>query len=107
MTPSEILTAARELISVPERWTQGTFARTKGGTPTFVLDENAACFCSVGAVHRAMGVSMNSSQPDGCLEMLRKSMRGHVVAFYNDNKTHDHVMRAFDRAIAAAKEQGQ
>jgi hypothetical protein len=99
MTPSEILTAARELISAPERWTQEAFARDAGGNSCSEKLERAVCFCSWGAFHRA-GYSIIAEH------FLRSEMDG-MPGRFNDTHTHAEVLAAFDRAIEAAKEAGQ
>jgi hypothetical protein len=99
MTPSEILTAARELISVPERWTQGDYAKDKDGRSCLEDDEGAVCYCSVGAISKVRFSSV-------ALEFLAREAGGYIPDF-NDTHTHAEVIAAFDRAIAAAKERGQ
>jgi len=110
MKPSEVLRAARELISVPERWTQGAFARAANGNPIGCLTDNATCFCSSGAILRgapncydhiraaafdtlewAMGVRQDSDEN---------------IATFNDaeGRTHAEVLERFDRAIARAEQ---
>lgn len=54
MTTLEILKAARELLSVPERWTKRAFGRDSNGESLghlsrFLLNvHKAVCFCSQG-----------------------------------------------------------
>ncbi|WP_460366223.1 DUF6197 family protein, partial [Staphylococcus aureus] len=50
MNRKEVLTKARELITPPEKWTQGTSARDKEDVPTSADDPQAVCFCSIGAI---------------------------------------------------------
>lgn len=42
-----ILLEARELIDVPEKWTQGEAARNSQGWPVSPASKAAACFCAV------------------------------------------------------------
>ncbi len=41
---------AHEILSSPDKWTQHTLARTADGTPTWVSDPSATCFCTFGAL---------------------------------------------------------
>jgi hypothetical protein len=102
MKPSEILTAARELISVPERWTQKVLARDECGEVCEPTEDKAVCFCSYGALMKIEG-----SEEIGNAEIfLRDQMSGSPGEF-NDTHTHARVIEAFDRAITSAKEAGQ
>lgn len=41
-----------ELFTGPEKWTQGTYARTRTGLSIGPECENAVCWCIEGALHR-------------------------------------------------------
>ncbi len=118
MTPREILIAARELISEPQRWVQGyAYARTRRtdeGEGILRLPvstcEDAECFCALGAVQYVVGFN------DPCLTSDRISGRagwdvrravaalaavsGVDVEDFNDHSTHAEVLALFDEAIA-------
>ena len=99
MTPLEILKQARELISVPERWTKGAFAYDAQdndlgrGNAT-----GAVCWCALGAIEHVVDGPCRGHAED----MLEDQM-GEPVDLYNDRHTHAEVIAAFDRAIAAAE----
>lgn len=99
MKPSEILTAARELISAPERLARGQYARDINGEGCSSDDENAVCFCSIGAIHR-VGGDWDEKR------FLRAEMDGTIIDFH-ETHTHAEILSAFDRAIESAKEQGK
>lgn len=120
MKPSEVLRAARELISVPERWTQGSMGRTADGAIYSPLDNTdferfikleAVCFCAMGAVFHCASDELHGESSvkqlaaaihdDADEELFRD-----VVADFNDSirTTHDKVLAAFDRAIALAEQ---
>ena len=100
MTPLEILKRARELISVPERWTQGSFARdAKGLDIDNSRSKRAVCWCSWGALEH---VTNGRAGLADAICILQKAMRM-PVARYNDLYSHKATLRAFDRAIAVAE----
>lgn len=98
----EILIAARELISVPERWTKGAMARDARGNSVPVGSKVANQFCSKGAVlhscNRAGG---------GYFEAIRYlGLAMHdLVARWQDEHEHPEVLAAFDRAIELARQE--
>ena len=95
MKPSEQLAAARELISVPERWTQGEFARNAWGDCVSVDDEAATCFCSMGALDKIY-------EEGGIAAYLYLvEVMDHNI--YNDTHTHSEVFDMFSKAIALAQ----
>lgn len=108
MTPYEILTKAQDLIRDPKNWTQGAYARTAIGTPVLSRDEDAVCFCSLGAISKAAKdarLSVNTKS------FLRTAIRDRCeyasIDTFNDNHTHAEVMSAFDRARDLASQEGQ
>lgn len=95
MTPLEQLKAARELISVPERWTTGFLARNDKGNPRVPKREDATCFCAYGALMRVSGTL--DADAMGALDKLS----GGDMSTFNDTHTHAEVLAAFDKAIAS------
>lgn len=113
-----ILKAARELISVPERWTTGTYARFSA------LDEigceathpAASCWCARGALRKAAfpgGVLSFESGPEeraayealarsGChlYGEARRRWDREPVSHVNDTLGWQATLDMFDRAIA-------
>lgn len=101
MTTLEILKAARELISVPERWTQKESARHKNGNAIDWYDPNASCWCSSGALSKVFGSGSYRSLTN-CSGILNEVAGGSFV-YYNDAHTHAEVLAMFDRAISIAE----
>lgn len=105
MNTVQILKDARALIADEKNWTQDSFARDSGGLPIDPTNDDAVCFCAIGALARAVG-----SNPDGELpaenflvsEMLEWDARDSIPDF-NDNHTHADILSLFDRAIARAE----
>ena len=101
MKTREILVAARELISQPERWTQGAYARDLNGLRVSPGGPNAVCWCAIGAMAKVAGLSsgeMEDSRAAITLELAAES--NGVIAEWNDASDHESVVEAFDRAIA-------
>jgi hypothetical protein len=102
MKPSEILTAARDLISDPERWCHGASARTSNGVSTMPCSPVAAQWCAVGACEKAHSGFIHVE----ALDVLNKSARLHFklgAAAVNDDLGHAAVMEMYDKAIEIAK----
>lgn len=102
MTTLEILKAARELISVPERWTQGAAARHKNGNVIGWNTANASCWCSTGAVMKC-----GLHHADSALSLLAEVTSVGSVPYYNDTHTHAEVLAMFDRAISIAEAENE
>lgn len=112
MKTSEVLLAARELIATPEKWTKGEFARAADGRKAHSLDEEAVCWCLVGALTNVI-----STRPGGAdlaaeaRQRLREAIVNIDVPVYawNDRaeRTHAEVIEALTKAaaLAAAEEQ--
>lgn len=98
MTPLETLKAARQLISDPAKWTQGELARDADGKQVPPLDDNATCWCSIGALRKAAGFGDIYKGPFGAL-YFKVPTKGSVSDF-NDTHTHAEVLALFDAAIA-------
>jgi hypothetical protein len=101
---------ALSLISVPERWTKGDFARLNGGIPTTGTDKDAVCWCIHGALIRAFTDSpqkTNGTVTDVIKDLVavaREEMRlpGETIHLIQDHPefTHSHAVALFQRLIA-------
>lgn len=102
---------ARALIEDPKNWTQGAYATDKDGVALDQpLDDEAVCFCMIGAIRRAEGSPLE--------EVTRQNVRllwaaldnmanGEALAYsheYNDTHTHAEVLAFLDSAIELLKE---
>lgn len=96
----EVLKKARELISVPSRWTQLAEARNIHGQPVGSLDTAAVCFCSVGALYK-----VDYSHWHQARTALLNAFPAHsdcsTLSRFNDLHDHAEVLALFDRAIKA------
>ena len=112
MTAQQIIEKARKLISDPDSFTTDFFARDPHGIAVSVSDEDATQFCTVGALHRVSGVSVDKSKGDYPFDLIqaRAIMRdqarrmGYVTVInLNDRGGHDKVMDLFDRTLTEMK----
>ncbi len=102
MTTREILTAARERIATPERWLKGDYrALDAAGNQVAPYSPQAARWSTSAAVMSFVPVPEMAKMQAGHTEtsaLLRAALGTHPDRF---NGTHDEVLAAFGRAIAA------
>jgi len=97
----EILKAARELISAPERWTRDQFSRNEAGFAIDPESEKACCFCAVGALIKVSDndIFLRHQAKDFLAEHLPVGYAS--IPAFNDSHTHPEVVALFDAAIAS------
>lgn len=108
----EILRAARERISDPERWGKGSFAYSKQGRPTSPWLDAAACWCIRGAVYCECGSASTKAAQRAqaflaeAIEQLDFEVPDNAepIAWVNDSGTHEDVLALCDKAISLAEE---
>ena len=107
MKPSELLTKAKALIADPEHWTKGWYAHNAEGQDVGPAEPDAVCWCSLGALEK---VAHEEHTCGACLAATRYLAKvsdecGYSgIPYFNDNSSHETVMKAWDRAIELAKE---
>jgi hypothetical protein len=102
MKNSEILKAAKELISSPQNWMQGDYT-----------NDERTCFCGIGAIAEVLNLWDDPTKAVISKQqlMLEKASvaidphhpKGQSFATYNDSHTHEEVLHAFDLAISLAE----
>lgn len=94
-----ILTTARQLLAMPNAWTQGAFARDKDGEPCPDTGNDATCFCMWGAVRHAR--YQLRLEALGTLETVRGLCGGNIPE-WNDKpgRTQAEVLSLLDKAVA-------
>lgn len=97
MSGLEVLRAARDRISSPERWCVGFSAVDAQGNGVDPRNPNARRWCSIGAIG---AVSRAPGHDEHAYIALSEAMGGEFVGDWNDAHTHVQVLAAFDRAIA-------
>lgn len=113
-----ILTEARELIATPGGWCRLAYARDAKDYPCSTLDAEAASFCAVGAIARVLGVGLDETRFADDYEAFTDSPAYtalcHAAAtnsgvcleiFNNSQRGPDHVLSAYDRALADVRAQ--
>lgn len=101
------LVRARQIITPPEAWTQGEFARDKDLRPVAAISDEAVCFCGFGANERAVFELFDGEtrlvHENAANRLLRRALRlgGSSLVFsdFNDTATHAEVLAVFDKAI--------
>lgn len=108
MTTAEILTAARDLIADPSRWTQNEFGRTSDGNGTSLADE-AVQFCALGAIAKVCNFEELDHADDDTMaevQLLNEcatDLFGDTgIVMVNDQRGHADVLQAFACAIKKA-----
>lgn len=101
---AHVLSDARRLISDPNRWAQGVFARDGYGQPVKPLEQTAHCWCLLGGVARCsndLGIT-----PPELLRFMQEMMhflygqQFETLGEMNDYLNHDSVLRFLDQCIA-------
>ncbi len=106
MNTVQILKEARALIANEKNWTQGEYALAENGRPQLCPNQFSKCFCSVGAVSRAMRLHPTEAGKSGVMEKFIKAAglsNVRELVEFNDSHTHAVVLALFDRAIARAE----
>lgn len=98
-----IIRRAREIISDPEKWTQGTYARDRDGAPIHPGDEEASCWCALGAIAKA-AIELEAQPGDGSAAADRLwNISKRPVGWVNDYgprvQAHAAVLSLFDKAL--------
>lgn len=107
---SDILKKARALLSDEKKWTTGFYARDNEGNFVYASDDQAVCFCAIGAVKKVM---IDEGLGDVCLEGLavtqldivtQKLFQIECVSQLNDFRDYGYnsVLHVFDAAIKEA-----
>ena len=85
----------RELLAVPERWTQGWLARDANGVGCPPTSKRAVCWCLDGAMRR---VTRNQVLR-GDLDMELRAHLRMSPSIWNDGSTHADVLALLDRVV--------
>lgn len=90
---------AFELLSSPEKWIQGAYAKTASNVICNPLDDVAVCWCLSGAIYKcycADGFAGNANRQLAKLEIYLRDVKGTAVYphFWNDHTTYEEVIAA-------------
>ena len=108
MKPSEALRKAAEIVLPPNAWTTDAFARNGNGDEVSFDDPTAKCFCSYGAMYKAVG-SVCSLILAEVEEYFCEAADARYPDLWNDDpaRTQSDVVNAFLRGAALAEAKGQ
>ena len=107
MKPSELLTKAKAVIADPKHWTQDVYAKDAKGYSTGPAEPNAVCWCSIGAIEKVAheeGTYSTRFSATRYLVVVSDKYGYSGITDFNDNSSHEAVMKAWDKAIKLAKE---
>ncbi|MDH7796406.1 MULTISPECIES: hypothetical protein [unclassified Beijerinckia] len=101
MTLKQDLTAVRDLLSDPNRWTQGWLAMNKHRLHVHPQNESATCWCLVGAGRKLLPFDRENEVNSALYHAIGD---GRSIANFNDhpNTRHSDVLALLDKAIANA-----
>lgn len=105
MTKPEILEGVLDLLSDPEHWNKGCYAKTSDGTKTDGRDPEAVTFCTVGAVQKVVGPHTLLFLDVVC--HLNRFSTGQTITVYNDDPqtTHEDIILLLKNALYQAREE--
>ena len=110
------LKALRELLTPPDRWTRGEYARNASGVRTMPTAKDAQCFCLSGAMSRvalrdgtlvanAYYLALRDALADSLPNKDPISRNNPLVAF-NDIASHEEVLALIDKTITKVEANG-
>lgn len=107
--PSAILEKAAELISPPSRWHQGDEAADENAQAVSAADDDAVCWCAIGAIYRSAFDLGATPLTDDAADFLGEAIPTVDIAGWNDatNRTQAEVVSKLREAATLAREQGQ
>ena len=110
---SEILRDARSLL-IDKGWCQRAAARDVQGWPVLSDDSQAVCYCSTGAIHKAMARHNinsidNATMTAKAIQYLSYKLPKDRLVRWNDQprRTKQQVLDRFEKAILRAEARGE
>lgn len=82
-----------KLLSSPDRWTQGVYARTAEGEECRINDEKAVCWCIYGAINKCYSVPGDREKAYERVRLALPEGEGGLVSIFNDapERTYEEV----------------
>lgn len=107
-----LLIFARKLISRPQHWTKGSYARDeKGISLPRECRQFAYCYCAVGATMKAAdSLNLSSAAQSARIRLAQvinnstDSLNTSIIDYNDDvERTHAEILELFDNAIASIR----
>jgi hypothetical protein len=103
MNAKEVLVAAKNLLSDPNKWTKGAMARNINMDLPFYA-KNATCWCALGAVNKVLFDAKEENNAPRQIAVKHLSDAAHKFGYryisdMNDAIDHTKLMQLFDVAI--------
>jgi hypothetical protein len=98
-TIKDVLVEAREIISVPERWTLGANAIDAEGNVVDPCSKEATCWCAMGAMFKAAGEDL-ALHDKAALHLY--GVTGASIVIVNDRDGREAALELLDQAIEAS-----
>lgn len=98
---AEVLRRVRdEVLTGPEKWTQGASARRADGDECASTSYGAVSFCLIGAINRSAGGG-HKTEAHKAVRYLKSLVKADRLAIWNDVKSRqfEHVRSLLDRAL--------
>lgn len=106
--PSEILSAAADLIEPQGRWTQGVYGRRAGKQVAIEHLAMADCFCTAGATLRITEGRSDRRVEEALLKIGRRGGYSNIADWNDDpDRTQAEVVSALRQASEKAREAGE
>jgi len=106
-----ILIDSLNLIRDPRNWTTNVLARNEQGIPVYFTDEEATCWCSIGAINKVATEDYEEWLIDEALDLLSKAgwrrwgAEFQDIIHFNDSANHSSVIGMFEDAIKLVREE--
>lgn len=104
-TTKDVLERTLALISTRDQWTQNESARDREGNPCAGGHRDAIRWCLIGAINRAAKHNYDLRRDAG--DLIASKIRSRAIqnmydlADYNDRTSHQRVVAAVERGLAA------
>ncbi len=88
----------KELLADPARWTQGWFARDVYGSEVDIHEQDAVCWCLIGAIYKCYEDPRDRKIAEDKVAPFAKNQGATSIQSFNDSATHAEVMKLLEEA---------
>jgi hypothetical protein len=93
MQQIDLFAPIREVLSSPEKWTKGRYARDDRGVTCSAHSSGARCWCIVGATMRAHPGIGRDDPFVQCVREMRRRIGDDEITDFNDRVTFEDIQR--------------